>query len=276
MESNYSVLMAVYIKEKPEFLKSSMESMFAQTVPPNDFVLVCDGPLNEELDMVIEQMQSEFGDILQVIRLEKNVGLGNALNEGMKHCKNELIARMDSDDISYRDRCERELAVFNNYSEICIVSGTVLEFRESIHFIIGKRELPEFHKDICRFSHKRNPFNHPAIMFRKSAVEKAGGYSEKYPLFEDYYLWIRMFHNRCIGYNLKQPVLYMRFSTDGCFRRGGKKYLCDMLAFHRWLLSSGWTSWIEYITGALPHAVVCILPNEIRKKIYSLIHSYKI
>ena len=105
MMQNYSVLMSVYYKEKPQYLKQAMESIQGQTVPTDDFVLVCDGPLNEPLDKVIAEKQQEMGMTLNVVRLSKNGGLGNALNEGIKHCKNELVARMDSDDIAYTDCC---------------------------------------------------------------------------------------------------------------------------------------------------------------------------
>lgn len=112
MKFQYSVLMSVYYKEKPEYLKQAIESILCQTVKPDDFVLVCDGPLNLELDAVIAAKQQEMGDTLNVVRLVKNCGLGNALNEGIKHCKNELVARMDSDDISVMDRCQKQVELF--------------------------------------------------------------------------------------------------------------------------------------------------------------------
>ncbi len=102
--SEYSVLMSVYYKERPEYLKASIESIQAQTYPAKDFVLVCDGPLTPELDAVIEEKKTALGAVLQVVRLEKNSGLGKALNAGLMHCKCELVARMDSDDIAYSDR----------------------------------------------------------------------------------------------------------------------------------------------------------------------------
>ena len=107
MVSKYSVLMSVYYKEKPEYLKQAIESIQAQTLQTDDFVLVCDGPLNDALDKVIATKQQEMGEKLNVVRLAKNGGLGNALNKGIKHCKNELVARMDSDDIAAAGRCRR-------------------------------------------------------------------------------------------------------------------------------------------------------------------------
>lgn len=121
----YSVLMSVYSKENPAWLKLAIESIQGQTLPTSDFVLVCDGPLTPELDGVIAEKHCQMGEILMVVRLEKNVGLGNALNEGIKHCRNELVARMDSDDIAYPDRCEKQVAIFNKYPIVSICSGTV-------------------------------------------------------------------------------------------------------------------------------------------------------
>lgn len=268
----YSVLMSVYAKENAENLRKSMESIFGQTIPTDDFVLICDGPLNDELENVIKEKEETYKELLNVVRLEKNVGLGNALNAGLDYCKHDLVARMDSDDISFPERCEEELAVFWKHPEVSIVSGTVLEFVESPQKITGKRELPEVHKDICRFSKKRNPFNHPAVMFRKSSVMMAGGYSGQYPFFEDYYLWIRMLQKGSQGYNLEQPVLYMRTSKALYLRRGGIQYSKILLEFHNWLCVSGWSKRIDYVCFAVPHALVCILPNAIRRWLYGILH----
>lgn len=271
LNPGYSVLMSVYAKEKAEYLRESMESIFNQTVKTDDFVLVCDGPLGDELRQVISQMQENYGPVLQVIWLEKNVGLGNALNCGLRHCKHEFVARMDSDDICFPDRCEKELKVFRMYPELSVVSGTVEEFADSPQVPVGKRMLPERQEAIRRFSKKRNPFNHPAVMFRKSAVEAAGGYSEEYPLFEDYYLWVRMLRNGCSGYNLQEPVLRMRTSPELYVRRGGSKYAKDMLRFHKWLKKVKWSGSLDYWLGAIPHALICIMPDGVRRGVYTLL-----
>ena len=110
-------------------------------------------------------------------------------------------------------------------------------------------------------------------MFKKSAVERAGGYQEKYHLFEDYYLWIRMLQNGCNAQNLPDVLLYMRTSTDMYLRRGGTAYAKAMLRFHWWVHKSGWTSLVDFCTGALPHALVCVMPNKLRKMIYQVLHS---
>jgi glycosyltransferase involved in cell wall biosynthesis len=273
MYNTYSVLMSVYDKEKPEQFRQAMESMQRQTIPTDNFVLVCDGPLNPELDAVIAEKQREMDDALTVIRLEKNTGLGNALNEGIRYCKNELVARMDSDDISFADRCEKQLEVFAGQTDVDIVSGTILEFKKTTDEVTGKRMLPETQEEIRRFSHKRNPFNHPAVMVKKSKVNEAGGYRETYPLFEDYYLWVRMLQNGSRGYNIQEPVLFMRVSDDMYLRRGGSNYAKNMLAFHKWMKQTGWTTGAEYVTGAIPHALVCVMPNWLRLLVYRLMRA---
>lgn len=249
-----------------------MESIRQQTVFTDDFVLVCDGPLTYDLNAVIDEEQEKFGSVLRVLRLKKNAGLGNALNEGLKLCKNELVARMDSDDISRPERCGKQLELFKRYSDISLSSGAVSEFIDDPADPTGKREVPITDEEIRVFSRKRNPMNHPCVMFRKSAVEKAGGYKETYHLFEDYYLWVRMLMKGFKARNSKDILLDMRSPADMYLRRGGKKYADDMLRFHRWMKKSGWSSEAEYLTGAVPHAVVCVLPNGVRKLVYRELH----
>ncbi|PNY18950.1 glycosyltransferase [Streptococcus parauberis] len=272
-EINYSVLMSVYFKENPEYFKEAIESIFNQTHLTNDFVLVCDGPLNFGLDKVIEEYQSMYPQIFNVYRIEKNLGLGEALNFGLSHCKNELVARMDTDDISLPDRCENELLLFKENPKLALVSGPILEFLDNPKIVTGKRNVPKNLTDIIEFSKKRNPFNHPAVMFKKSIVVAVGGYDEEYHLFEDYYLWVRILKRGYNAKNLDKPLLLMRTPSDLYLRRGGWKYAKDLLRFNNWMLSINWIKTTDYLTSSLPHAIVCILPNKLRKLIYLKLHS---
>ena len=262
----YSVLMSVYYKEKAEFLWESMESIYNQTVPTDDFVLVCDGELNESLERVICKMQVKFGDVLRIVRLKKNNGLGNALNRGMEYCRHELVARMDSDDISFPERCEKQIQVFVDKPEVSVVSGTVLEFKGTAENFDIMRKLPEKQKDIMKFAKKRNPFNHPCVMYKKSKVEAAGGYQDFY-LLEDYYLWVRMLLKGCQGYNLQDSLLWMR--ADGLYkRRGGWRYAKSQVRLFRYMKNQGFISIVEYFFQLHVRTVVAILPNCIRKALY--------
>lgn len=264
--TEYSVLMSVYYKEKSDFLRQSMMSIWRQTVPTNDFVLVCDGKLTAELDGVIDEMQNKFGGVLNVVRLPQNVGLGKALNEGIKLCKNDLIARMDSDDISYPDRCEKELEVFQKYN-VDIVSGTVEEFTYIPDDACSKRILPERHDEIVLFARKRNPFNHPCVMYRKKAVQNAGGYRDFY-LLEDYYLWIRMLMNGSIGYNLQEPVLWMRAGNGMYKRRSGLKYAKSQIKLLKFMKEKKFITDRQYIKSAVIRFGASVAPNFLRKFMY--------
>lgn len=262
--NSYSVLMSVYYKEKPEFLKQAIESIQSQTLPTDDFVLVCDGPLNKELDAVIAVKQQEMGTSLNVIRLIKNGGLGNALNEGIKHCKHELVARMDSDDIAYLDRCEKQIGVFNTHTEVSICSGIIEEFTIDPNIVDAKRVPPETNTEILEFAKKRNPFNHPCVMYKKSAVEAVGSYQDFY-LLEDYYLWLRMLMTGYQGYNIQEPLLHMRAGSDMYKRRAGWKYARTQIDLFKYMRDQGFIGNGQYIKSCLIRSGSALAPNWLRK-----------
>ena len=264
---NYSVLMSVYYKENSEYLKQAIESIQAQTFPTDDFVLVCDEPLNQELDSVIKKKQQEMKNILNVVRLKKNAGLGNALNKGIQQCKNELVARMDSDDISYPDRCEKQLMVFNTYPEISVCSGIVEEFATNPKVVESRRVPPETQEEIREFAKVRNPFNHPCVMYKKPDVEAVGSYKDFY-LLEDYYLWVRMIMAGYQGYNLQEPLLHMRAATDMYMRRGGLKYAKTQEKLFRFMKNNGFISKGQYIKNCVIRGESSLAPNWLRKFVF--------
>lgn len=263
---NYSVLMAVYYKEEPANLLLSMNSIYCQTVKTDDFVLVCDGPLTSELDDVISVMEERFKGVLHVLRLEHNCGLGNALNEGIKHCKNEIIARMDSDDISYLDRCEKELKVLEDNS-IDIVSAGVIEFNGHKENVDTVRIPPETHQEILAFAKKRNPFNHPCVMYRKSAVQAAGGYQDFY-LLEDYYLWLRMLQNGSRGYNIQTPLVWMRAGSNMYKRRSGRKYAASQRRLFKYMKDNNMISRGSYCMSCIIRTCSSMAPNWLRQGLF--------
>ncbi len=267
---SYSVLMSVYYKEKPEYLKQAMESMINQTVLTNDFVLVCDGPLNAELDAIISEEQEKLGAVLKVIRLKENGGLGNALSQGIKHCKNELVARMDSDDIAYLSRCEMQLKVFNEQPDVSICSGTVEEFFSKIECVEARRILPETNEEIVNFAKKRNPFNHPCVMYKKSAVESVGSYCDFY-LLEDYYLWIRLLVAGYKGYNIPKPLLHMRAGRQMYARRSGIKYVKSQYRLFLYMYKSGFITKGSFFTSVVTRGMGGIVPNSLRFFMYKKI-----
>lgn len=261
----YSVLMSVYYKEKDYYLEESIQSILGQTYQTNDFVIVCDGKLTDELYIVLKKYENIYPDIFQIVQLKQNVGLGNALNIGMTYCKNDLIARMDSDDISLPDRCRMQIQKIEEGYDI--VSGTVKEFSQSSDELGVERKVPEKSKDIMEFAKRRCPFNHPCVMYKKEKVLEAGGYQDFY-LFEDYYLWIRMLMNKAKGYNIPNVILNMRAGNDMYSRRGGIKYLKSMIKFRTFLYTHKISTFYDFIYSVTAQSVICLLPNRVRKEIY--------
>lgn len=267
MTDNYSVLMSVYYKEKPEYLKEAIDSILNQTVKTDDFVIVCDGPLTEGLDKVIADYVKTYSGLFTVYRLSRNMGLAKALNNGILQCKNELIARMDSDDISAPDRIEKQIAAINE-KKADIVGANIIEFVGNINNTGNSRIVPENNEDIITFAKKRSPFNHPTIMYKKSAVIAAGFY-EDYRFFEDYNLWATMLNMGYKGYNIQENLLYMRGGEEMYKRRGGFSYVGCIYRFKKHLKKIGFIGEKDFLVGVLGHAVVSIIPNGIREKIYS-------
>ena len=266
---HYSVLMSVYAREKAEYLRAAMDSIWGQTSPTDDFVLVCDGPLTAALDAVVEEMRQAHPE-LTVVRLARNGGLGNALNQGIKRCRHELVARMDSDDISRPERCEKQLRVFQEQPELCICSGVVEEFTGTPDVVEARRVPPETQEEILAFAKKRNPFNHPCVMYKKSAVEAAGGYRDFY-LLEDYYLWIRMLQQGAVGYNLQEPLLWMRAGSELYRRRAGWKYAKSQAALFRYMRDSGFIGTGQYLKSAAVRSLSSLTPNRVREYLFKMI-----
>lgn len=267
---DYTVLMSVYEKENPVYLRESIESIWNQTVLPKQFVLVKDGPLNESLERVIDEYEQKARKEqlikFTVVSLSENQGLGPALNAGLKVAECDYIARMDSDDIAFHDRCERQLKVLKEQN-VDIVSGTLLEFGENIEDIQAVKTLPETDAEILKYARRRNPFNHPCVMFKKQTIEKAGMY-QPVPLFEDYDLWARALLNGAKGYNIKEPVLYMRAGSNMYLRRGGFSYVKKGVTFRLKLRKMGLSGNLDFLVSAAGQIIFGLVPNGVRKGFY--------
>jgi len=217
----FSVLISVYHREKPEYLIKSLDSLVKQTLPANEVIIVKDGFIGSELEDVLKEFEVLLP--LKIFALSTNVGLGKALAFGLKQCSHELVARMDSDDICFIDRFENQVLSFKNNSKLDVSSGYILEFQNEIGDRNVIRRVPIGHEEIYKYTFKRCPFNHPATMFKKSAVLKSGSYQES-PFFEDYYLWIRMARSGCILGNTKNLLLHYRIGNNMISRRHGLSY----------------------------------------------------
>lgn len=256
----YSVLMSLYKKEHPEYLRLALDSMINQTVKPDEIVLVEDGPLTDELYAVVE----EYKDYLTIVVNEQNLGLGLALNKGLKACRNELVARMDTDDISKPDRCEKQLSYFNAHPETTILGGQIEEFINSPNEVVGKRVVPETDADLKEFMKKRCPFNHMTVMFKRSDVIKAGNYQDWF-WNEDYSLWIRLALEGFVFANLPDTLVHTRVGADMYQRRGGDKYFKSEIGIQKVMLEKNMIGYGTYIMNCGKRLIVeKLMPNKIR------------
>ena len=263
----FSVLLSVYYKESYSAFCKSLDSIFTQTTCPDEVILVEDGPLGSDLNDIISEYSAKY-PTLKIIPLPTNQGLGKALNEGLKHCSYDIVARMDTDDIAKPDRFEKQLAVFEKYSDIDVVGAWIDEFEDDISDVKSVRKLPELPDDIRQFAKRRNPINHPVVMFRKSAVLAAGGY-QHFPLFEDYYLWIRMLMNGVKFYNIQESLLYFRFSPEMFKRRGGWRYVISELHFLLKMRQMHFISFSEFMQNLFVRFSIRLIPNSLRTIIYT-------
>lgn len=263
----YGVLMSVYAKERPEWLREAVHSMLNQTVPPSEFVLVEDGPLTDELYEAIAGFEAERPGLLKIVSYPENKGLGHALCEGVAACTKPVIARMDSDDLARPDRMEVQLSLMEEKG-LDMVSSQVIEFIDSPDKPVALTDLPEGHDAIVAYSKRRNPFRHPPMTFKRGKVLEAGSYSGKFLYFEDWDLFNRMLAIGCRAENLHEPLVAMRVNPDFYARRGGLAYLGHAWRFKSAQVRSGWFTVGDLAASFLPQAIVSILPNSLRTFVY--------
>jgi glycosyltransferase involved in cell wall biosynthesis len=260
-----SVLMSVYAKESPRYLRQSLESLAAQTLRADEIVLVEDGPLGAELTDAID----EAVRILPVVpvRIETQSGLGNALRVGLDACRGEYVARMDSDDICAAERFARQLDFLERNPQVDVAGSAIAEFRDDPQMAESIRRLPETGDELMRFARYRNPLNHVTVMFRRQSVLDAGNY-QPCEGFEDYHLWVRMLSRGCGLHNLPDVLVHVRCGNGMHRRRGGFSYLLRELAFQRFLHRAGLLALPDVARNVLLRAPIRIAPTFIRSFCY--------
>lgn len=227
MTRNFSVLISIYRKENPKWFREALDSVFSQTLQPTEIVLVEDGPLTPELYAVIDEYSKKY-PIFNIVKNETNLGLGLALRNGVNACSNEIIARMDTDDLLPTDRFEKQLKKIDEGYDV--VSCMSMAFQDTIDNVIAVKKRPEFHNDIVKLAHKRSPVCHAACFMRKSKVLEAGNYVHR-QYYEDYNLWVRMILAGSKFYNIQEVLYYVRTDERQVQRRGGMAYLKKELKY---------------------------------------------
>ena len=261
----FSVCTSVYKNDKPEFVRVALDSMLVlQSVKPDEIVLVQDGPVPEGLSLLLSEYEDKYTEVMHIIRLEKNGGLGNALRLGVENARYDIIARMDSDDICLPDRFEKQLTYLDEHPECDIVGGQITEFIDSPDNIVGRREVPLTNEEIYGFMKSRCALNHMTVMFRKEAVLKAGNYQDWF-WNEDYYLWVRMMMAGCKFANIPDVAVNVRSGADQYARRGGKKYFDSEIGIKKLMLEKGMINRKEYVVNYIQRFIIqLLLPNSVR------------
>lgn len=265
---NYSVLMSVYRGESPDNLTQSLNSVINMSKKPKQIVVVKDGELTQELDSALNEFGKKYNKLFKIISFDKNKGLGNALKAGLLLCSEEFVARMDSDDICHESRAEKQLEYLVNNPDITIVGSDIEEFLGSIQNTTMARVVPETHDEILQFARRRNPFNHPSIMFRKEDIINVGNYSD-WEKCQDYELYLRLFSNGYKGYNIKEPLIYMR--ADNLYnKRKSKKSLKYFIKARKKAYDLKIAKWYDYVIVVAAQLILYAAPIKFTRKVYDV------
>jgi glycosyltransferase involved in cell wall biosynthesis len=265
----FSLLLPVHASDQADFVRQAFHSaVHEQTLRPDHVVLVRDGPVPEPLARVIDELRADSPVPVTFVPLERNRGLGPALDAGLAASPHDVVARMDSDDISMPKRFEVQLPLIEAGADI--VGAGLLEFGRDQDDIVGRRTPPSDPADIVRYARMHDPFNHPTVIYRRDAVLAAGGYGDL-PLMEDYWLFARMLGNGARAANVAEPLVYYRVGSGAYQRRGGRALLRSELALQRKLRDEGFTSTAQYLRNVAIRGGYRLLPWRVRRAAYRLI-----
>jgi glycosyltransferase involved in cell wall biosynthesis len=264
----YSVLLPVYRGDKADWLKIAVDSMLAQTLPPGEIVIAVDGPIDDELDMVIAHYKTSDKDLFTIYKYERNEGLGKLLYKTLPLCRNEYIARMDADDYSLPRRMEKQFAAITKNTDINVVGTNVDEFNGDISNVVAHVVLPETPEEVYSFAKKRCPVRHPTLLYKKSEVIAAGNYTPTQINVQDYDLVVKLLLHGYKIYNIQEPLVKMRVLNNFYKRRGGVRYLKLVHEAKKRFYKTGFLSWSQYIVSFYGQAMVILMPGKLREFIY--------
>lgn len=272
--NKYSVLTTVYKKEKPLFLRQSIDSMLNQTIPPSEYVVVKDGPLTEELNNILQEYSSS-NPIFKIVSLEVNSGLGVACIEGLEACTNDYVARLDSDDISLPNRCELQLKELENDQDLAVVGSDIYEFDDNPNVIKAIKKMPSEPDDIYKFGKKRNPFNHSTVMMRKSIVQSKGGYS---PMrrSQDLELFTRLLYKGCKCRNIPQPLVLFRTGDARVKRKKNWTNLKHDIKVYKRNYKENYISLMEFLYVVVRQFIFYLMPKGMASYLYTKIYRDKV
>lgn len=264
-----SVLMSVYKKEEPQYFEIALDSILNQTLKPNEIVIVKDGPLTDKLEVLLNKYIKKE-PIIKIVTLTENRGLGLALNEGIKHCSYQWVARMDSDDFALPDRLEKQMDYLQKHPNIDVLGSDIQEFANEVDEIVSYKNMPSHHKDIVKMLKRRNPICHMTVIFKKESVLEAGNYLDL-PYVEDYYLWSRMIARGAQFASLNEPLVLVRIGNGMAERRGNKKTISSWKTVQTFLLDTKMISYLDYILNMILIRIFVYIPTNFKKILYKFI-----
>jgi hypothetical protein len=266
MAEGFSLLMSVWAGDDPDFFEDAFRSVVhEQSRPPDDVVLVQDGPVPAQLSARIAELVATSPVKTQLLELDANVGLGVALDQGIAACAHDIVARMDADDIALPNRFEVQVAIVEQ--GVDLVGSALLEFGVDANDIVGKRVPPLDPDEIVRYARFHQPFNHPTVVYRRAAVEAAGGYRHL-ALMEDYLLFAKMIQLGCSVANVGDPLVLYRVGAGAYARRGGVALLKSEWRLQRRLLDLGFTNRAQFARNVVVRGGYRLIPEGIRKAAY--------
>lgn len=264
----FSVVISTYAGEKPEHFKEAIDSLISQTVPPTEIIVVYDGPVPQAMKDVTKNTKNTKGIEIREFDIEHNSGRGKARNLGVSKACHDIVAIMDSDDISKNRRFELQLPLLVNEG-LDLVAGFQEEFySESPNEIVGRKAF-EVTDDAIKKSLKfRCMLPNPSIIFKKSAFEAAGGYGEYRSLNEDHDLFIKMSMQGAKFGAISSPVIKVRISREQRRRRGGFRAIREDIRFRLNLYRKDYYNLIEF--SAYTFLVICfrLTPPSFKNFLY--------
>ena len=183
-----SVVMSTHNDEA--FLSIAIQSILAQTITHLEFIIVDDGSTDQTSSIL--KYYEGIDNRVHVYRRDCH-GLTKSLNFALRKARGSYIARMDSDDVAYKNRFEKQLE-FLNFRKNIVACGTQANYIDFKGRLLFRRNLPTKHEDIesCHLGTLGGFIIHPSSMIRRDALIKIGGYDESFAKAQDYDLWFRL------------------------------------------------------------------------------------
>lgn len=267
MNNNFSVLMSLYYKENSVYLDDCLKSILSQSILPNEILIILDGPLSIELKSYINNLDKSYLSLIKTVQLPKNVGLGNALNEGLKYCSNNWVFRMDTDDLCTPNRFMKQIEYIQENPNISLFGSCTEEFDSSMSNSLGLRKVPTSHNEIKQYTKRRNPFNHMTVAFRKDVIESVGGY-QHHLYMEDYNLWIRVIAAGHQVGNIDEVLVNVRGGDSMVKRRKGLVYIKSELQLAKLKIKKNIDSPIGAYSNFIMRSLPRLLPTYMLSKVY--------